>query len=214
VLTALDAARRAVYLARALLVLYLGLVLVASRLDSALDRRPEDDAWVRAVGAALFILALVHLYCQLVCAGLPGSFGGGLASGSLWMLTFAPLICFVGFLDWHPSALLFAFCGAWAIVIGQGLWLLFLVRLGARLGDEKLRSEGWSFMKRYWCGFLLALVVVSMAVAERPGRSGKLAWWAPAWVGVTGVILLRHYTALLWTATRTVARRAPVRPGR
>jgi hypothetical protein len=213
VVTALDSAGRATGFAHGLFVLYLGLALVAVRIVPTTERRAEDDLWVEGVALVLLVPALIHLYCQWVCSRLPHSSGGGLAAGSLWMLVYAPLAFFGLVRDWHLAALLFAFCGAWAVVIALGLWLVFLVRLGVRLGDDELCAAARSFIVWYWFGFVLALVLLGASLAGEFARSGAVAWLGKAGAGAVGVLLLRRYKVLLRVATSAVARRAPERVG-
>ena len=93
-----------------------------------------------------------------------------------------------------------------------GAWTVFLARLGTRLGDDDLTFAVRAFVLWFAFGTVQAVTLLAGAYlaagAERPVTAGCFRFAASA----IGFFLLYKYSAVLRTAMRAVARRAPVAP--
>lgn len=210
---ALDRARGATDFGRALYVFYLLTVVVASQIVTTPGRYPVGDVLVTGVGLALFLPAAVHVRSQWVCTRLSPSFGSGFAEGSVLMLLFTPLCLFALFRELSIPVLLFAFGGVFAAAVAFGLWLLFLVRLGERLGGDELVDAARAAIGWHWWGFVVSMALLcGMLVAAQEGAKPAV-WFAWGSANMLGYLLLRGYSSLLSTAVDAIDRRAPAAPG-
>jgi hypothetical protein len=211
---ALSSAKNQTTIAKGFLVLFLG-ASYAAAVFRPQPRPGGEDEWVVVfwVAAALLVPALVHIIDQFGCTRAPRTHGGGMAAASLGILPFV-FLALGGLLDFHPTAVFFVIAGAEAVMISFGLWLVFLKRLGASLGDRALRASVRSFIPWFWLGGVCILLLLAGPYCVAPTRRDELRWCCWPGAGTVTFVLLHQYGAVLGTAVRAVGRWAPVVPRR
>jgi hypothetical protein len=208
VYTGLARARNAVYLALplsfVLLILDLGVRPLA---DSG------DEHFVTNVMLVLLVTQLlpifVHLTGLIACTAAPVSHGGELARSSARLVGAAALL--VTGIVLSGQWLFGLFAAVVLLVFACGVWLGFLERLGRGLGDPELVREVQSYARCFWIGVLVGFLLPGAVAFSEYRSGGSVGWGWRVAAGVWSIWLLIGYLALIRTACRAVAQRAPMR---
>lgn len=199
----LNTARVATDFGRALCGVFLFFDLIVC----SVGPRPNGLMWFpMMLGTALLLPGIVHIGSQVVLLQTPRTHGGDLAVASVGFLVLSVLLG-LGLSKHNESGALTM--AAVSALVAAGMWIEFLVRLGQSLRDDALVSAVRTYRVWFWFGLVPAgLFLVGAFIAEQ-NKLALLVWLGRAGVGAIVIVLLGKYSAVLDTAARAVARRAP-----